>query len=341
MQLIGLPRAFYQAARLPVVELSPQGKERLFALTAWQALRAKGCTATEACQELGLPRSTMFRWQKRLKGYGPRGVEARSRRPKRVRKPTWSLQLVEGVLRWREGYPRWGKEKLVVLLRGEGWPVSPSTVGRILASLKRRGVLREPPRYRVSASKRRTMRPYALRKPKDYSVRAEGELVQVDSLDLRPLPGVVLKQFTAVDSISRFGVVEVRTRATATTAVEFLKALQRRMPFPIRAIQVDGGSEFMAQFEEACEGAGIRLFVLPPRSPKLNGQVERVNRTCTEEFWECYDGDLDLPTVQKALLAWEQVYNTVRPHQSLAGRTPMQYLTECHPASIPQQSHMY
>ena len=72
----------------------------------------------------------------------------------------------------------------------------------------------------------------------------------------------------------------------------------------MKAVQVDGGSEFMAAFETACQQRGIHLFVLPPRSPKLNGCVERANRTHTEEFYELYDGDLDLPTLRTALLAW-------------------------------------
>ncbi len=51
------------------------------------------------------------------------------------------------------------------------------------------------------------------------------------------------------------------------------------MPFPIRVIQVDGGAEFQHVFEEECHRKGIKLFVLPPRSPKLNGHVERAQRT--------------------------------------------------------------
>ena len=51
--------------------------------------------------------------------------------------------------------------------------------------------------------------------------------------------------------------------------------LLRRMPFPIKVIQVDGGSEFQDSFEEECQRRGIKLFVLLPRSPKLNGHVER------------------------------------------------------------------
>ncbi len=58
------------------------------------------------------------------------------------------------------------------------------------------------------------------------------------------------------------------------------------MPFPVKAIQVDDGAEFEAIFEEACQKRGIKLFILPPRSPKLNGGVERAPRTHAEEFYE-------------------------------------------------------
>ena len=34
---------------------------------------------------------------------------------------------------------------------------------------------------------------------------------------------------------------------------------------------------------------GTDLFVLPPRSPKLNGHVERAQRTHKEEFYEVRD----------------------------------------------------
>ena len=76
----------------------------------------------------------------------------------------------------------------------------------------------------------------------------------------------------------------------------------------IGAIQVDGGSEFQAVFEEACQERDIPLFVLPPRSPKLNGHVERANRTHREEFYEVYDGDLEMEPLNLALKQWEWVY---------------------------------
>ena len=111
---------------------------------------------------------------------------------------------------------------MAVLLKERGWEVSTSMVGRILTHLKARGVLREPPSTGISTCKRPWRRHYAIRKPRWYEAKNPGppgqDLVQVDTLDVRPLPGVVLKHFTARDVVSRWDVVEVHTRATATLA---------------------------------------------------------------------------------------------------------------------------
>jgi len=131
------------------------------------------------------------------------------------------------------------------------------------------------------------VRPYAIRKSKDYVVARPGDLIQIDTLDLRPLPGVVLKQFTAVDMAVRWIGLGLGTTATAQAAKAFLLALRLRLPFPIRAVQVDGGSEFKEAVEDACRDLQVLLCVLPPRNPKRNGCVERTNGSCREEFWEC------------------------------------------------------
>ena len=137
----------------------------------------------------------------------------------------------------RSRYPRWGKDTLAVLVRRRGWHVSTSMVGRILSSLRRRGLLLEPPSRPISARKRHPKRLYATRKPRGYAVRQPGDLVQLDTLDVRPLPGVILKQFTARDVVSRWDVLDVYSRATAGTASQFLTVMKARTPFPIRAIQ--------------------------------------------------------------------------------------------------------
>jgi len=100
------------------------------------------------------------------------------------------------------------------------------------------------------------------------------------------------------------------------------------MPFPIRAVQVDGGSEFQAEFEQECHRRKLALYVLPPRSPKLNGAVERAQRTHTEEFYQIYDGDMAMGPLNAALREWERVYNHVRPHQALGYLTPGQFLAQ-------------
>lgn len=93
-------------------------------------------------------------------------------------------------------------------------------------------------------------------------------------------------------------------------------------------MQVDGGSEFQAQFETECQRRGIRLFVLPPRSPKLNGHMERAQRTHTEELYEVWDLPWTFPQLSQKLRAGSASTNTPRPHQALGYRTPRQYLRE-------------
>ena len=145
---------------------------------------------------------------------------------------------------------------------------------------------------------------------------------------LFPLPGVVRDHFSAGDVVSRYGIVGVLGVATAGTAKEFLAAVCDRCPFGIKAIQIDGGSAFMAEFEAECQAQAIPLWVLPPHSPKLNGHVERMNRTFREEWWECYDGETDVLMMQGAGREGETVYNAIRPHQALGMRTPVEFLAD-------------
>jgi len=306
-------------------ELSREAKARLRWMDYY---RLHGCNARLTCRHYGIAPQTFYRWKRRYDPKHLESLEERSRRPHRLRRPTSSPELVEAVRELREANPRWGKDKLAPLLREAGWQVSNSMVGRIMSRLREQGRLVQAPRTRILVRRRSFVRPYAIRKPRGYEISGPGCLVQVDTLDLRPLPGIVLKHFTARDFVSRWDVLEVFGRATAVTASRFLDSLQKRMPFPVRAIQVDGGSEFQAGFERECEKRGILLFVLPPRSPKLNGRVERAHRTHREEFYEVADLDWTVAGIRPQLLAWEQIYNTVRPHQALCYKTPWQVVCE-------------
>ena len=310
-------------ARDAAPDLSHAARARLDMLD-WHDRHGRNVSRTG--RHFGFSRPTVYRWLSRYDRRRLETLENRPSRPLRRRRPSWTLRELAAVRTLRMRYPRWGKDKLVVLLRREGVVLSTSMVGRILERLRHTGELREPARRRIGARKRTWRRPYAVRKPAGFVAAIPGDLVQVDTVDVRPLPALVLKQFTARDVVSRWDVLELASRANATSAVRILDALSARMPFPIEAISVDNGSEFMAEFEAACQSRGIALLTLPPRSPKLNGAVERANRTHTEEFYEVSDAEATLADLRPALLAWETIYNTVRPHQALSYLTPAEFL---------------
>jgi len=323
MKIIGAVLTGYtQLARLN----QPISKEAQTRIKWFDYYRDHGENARLTCRYFGISPQTFYRWKRRYNPQNPKTIEDRSHRPRRLRQPTYTSQQVEAVLRMRESYPRWGKDKIKVCLEKEGIQISVSMVGRIIRYLKARNLLREPPINLISVRKRARTRPYAVRKPKEYQAKLPGDIVQVDTLDVRPLPGVLLKHFSAYDVVARWNVLSVGSQATATSAARFLDDIQTRSPFEVRAIQVDGGSEFTSFFELECQKRGIRLFVLPPRSPKLNGGVERANRTHTEEFYEITDSTFELADLIPKLLEWENICNTYRPNQALNYLTPLENL---------------
>jgi len=70
---------------------------------------------------------------------------------------------------------------------------------------------------------------------------------------------------------------------------------------------------------------GVQLFVLLPQSPKLNAHVERSHRTHSEEFYQVQAESDHVPRLK--LRRWEETYNCVRPHQSLACLTPWEFIS--------------
>jgi len=84
-----------------------------------------------------------------------------------------------------------------------------------------------------------------------------------------------------------------------------------RIPFKVEAIQVDGGNEYRAGFEETCLCFGLKLFVLPPLSPKLNVRVERAHRTHLEEFYAVIPESTQLEKLNIALHKRERGYNQI------------------------------
>ena len=321
-----LPGASSLASLARRNHLSKEAKKRL----GWFDYYRKTGNARLTCRYFGISPQTFYRFKRRFNPRNLTTLESKSPKPQRVRRPETPPQVVEKVRELREKYPRWGKDKLVVLLRREGILVSTSTVGRTIKRLKERGVLKEPVNVTlVKLARKRKWKPrYATRMPKDYQIKGPGDLVEVDTLTIKLLPDLVRYQFSARDIVSKRDGLRVYSRQTSFCAALFLDYLERKFPFKIKALQIDGGSEWRKDFEKACQGKGILLFVLPPRSPKLNGCVERSNGTHRREFYEVEEIELSLAEHQKQLERWEDTYNYIRPHQALDWLTPDEYYRE-------------
>jgi len=279
------------------------------------------------CRYYGISPQSFYRWKNRYDPYDLRTLESNSHRPYKVRQPETSVKVIERIRELREQYPRWDRDKLAVLLMKEGIETSASTVGRVINRLKARGLLREPENVRLAklARKRRRKPRYAVRMPKGYTIEAPGDLVQMDTLKLQLMSNDVRYHFSARDVISRWDCARAFRRQTRFAAARFLEYLETKFPFKIKAIQIDGGSEFKKDFEEAIQERQIQLFVIPPRSPKLNSYVERANRMYREEFYEVETIGHTMEEHNRQLERWQYTCNYVRPHQALDYLTPAEY----------------
>lgn len=311
-----------------VNDLSKRAKGRLRWLDWYEA---HGRNARLTCRHFGLSPDVFYRWKKR---YNPRDLssledDTENRRPKKVRQPETEPVIVKRVKELREQYPRWGKKKLWKLLKREGLETSISTVGRTLTRLRQKGQLKEPAivtaRLEGMRRRKRTKRPYAERKPRGFKPEHPGDLVEIDTVYVYPLSGETRYQFTATDTVSRHTARTAATSKASRSAKQLFEAMAERFPFLVKAVQVDGGSEFMAEFEREAETRGIRLFVLPPNSPKLNGMVERMQRTSKEEIYDIQLVPLAIQEHNQLLKKEDQIYNHIRPHDSLNLLTPNEY----------------
>jgi transposase InsO family protein len=237
--------------------------------------------------------------------------------------------MVTEVEALRQRYPMWGQRKIAVLLRRQGRPISVSTTGRILRYLMDRQRITPVPLLRRKPGARRFRRlgqqRHAQRLPKGTRPQEPGQLVQIDTLFVNVAPDKAVKHFTAYDPVAKWTTALVASNATAGRARALLDKLITTSPFPAKGIQVDGGSEFMAAFEQLCADQALTLFVLPPKRPQLSGAVERSQLTSRYEFYACHDLPSRLIERQAEVDRFAHHFNHVRPHQALGNLTPAQY----------------
>ena len=259
--------------------------------------------------------------------YGIKGLLEKSRKPINTRKRTWSQDMCLKVLKLRKDNPCWGKLKIhTILTRDFNLSVSIATVGRIISELIATNKVKSVAFVtgkRISSRKRKFTY-HAKRWKYEMKSKQPGEMVQVDHMTVYS-NSTSIKHFKAVCPITKVMVSNVYSNANSSTAAKFLHKMIDNFPFKISSIQVDGGSEFMKDFEQLCQEKNIPLFVLPPKSPKYNGNVERCNGTTRDEFYSQYMDLFNVHSIRKQLESFNKKYNTYRPHQSLGNLTPMEY----------------
>jgi len=318
-------RKFYHIRGIDETAYSQKVYDRKKKLELYKKLILEGCSQKTALEAIETPRSTYYRWKKNYELYGLSGLEDESRSPNNPRKSTWTREDELLVLKVRKKFKLWGKYKIAAIIYREyGVRLSVSTVGRIISKFIKKGDIKPVCFYLGrTPKKRRVFDRHAQRWQYGMATQEPGELVQMDHATIRLSSGKVVKHFKAICPLTKLVAEKAYISATSTLAKDFLRHVQEKLPFKIKSIQVDGGSEFMGDFESACQHEKISLYVLPPRRPQFNAHVERGNGTVKYEFYYRYCGPATLSILNPRLQKFVEFYNTYRPHQSLQYKTPM------------------
>jgi transposase InsO family protein len=153
---------------------------------------------------------------------------------------------------------------------------------------------------------------------KSYNRPIPGDRVQVDTKKLAPGK----YQYTAIDDCTWWRVLGIYAKRTAANSLLFLERIIEEFPFPIQRVQTDRGREFFAlKVQKKLMEYGIKFRPIKPRSPHLNGKVERSQRTDMQEFYSTVS--LDNPDLDAKLEEWQFYYNWHRPHGTLHGKAPV------------------
>jgi len=307
-------------------ERSDIGKERLKIINFY-VLHGEKVTK----EAFGAGRRTINVWKKRLKVKGLGSLTPYSTRPKNTRVMLVEPRVLSEIKRLRREHPRLGKAKIKPLLDEyclyEGLSTySEAKIGRIIKVYKifnqRQGKMYHNPSSKYAEFKTKSKRERAKYAPRP----TEFGYIQIDTV-VRLLDGVKHYFYDAIDVRGKFAISLPYKNLNSTNTVDFIKKLMFVAPFKVRIVQTDNGLEFLGAFEAYLKKINIRHIFIYPRCPRINGVVERFNRTLQEEF---LDQNLDSISYPKEfslkLSQYLLFYNGQRVHQSLNNMTPLDYL---------------
>ena len=276
---------------------------------------------SQTCRYFGISRQTFYKWLRRYKIYGETGLCDQSKKPHRSPKST-SAEVISKILYLRQNY-HFGPGKISLYLnRYHKIRIATSSVHRIL---QRHGLGRLPTRQRKYERHRHRWKRYEKAQP--------GHRLQVDVKFLERIPGSSrrLYQYTAIDDCTRIRILKIYDKCNQKTAIQFIDEVVHRLPFRIQVVQTDNGAEFQSKFHWHLQDHDIQHIYIKPKTPRLNGKVERSHRIDDQEFYQLLDKDGIMDNIHlfnKKLSEWENYYNFHRPHGALDGSTPYERLKQ-------------
>ncbi len=321
-----LPKASVLARGAYVAENLTQRAKYKLKVIDWHKEHGNNCSLTS--RHFGIGRMTLYRWIKRLDQCGIIGLNEKSRKPKRIRRPTTPWEVTSRIVDLRKEYPTWSKYKLKVLLKREGTVVSESTIARVF---RRKNLIDK----KVSRKRRRAaLRPKA-RFPRGMSISKPGDLIQIDVKHINLVGGKKHYQFTAIDVLTKTRVLRVYPSESSRNGMLFLKECIHCFPFKISAIQTDNGAPFLKYFEKLCKELEIPHYFTYPRNPKQNSYVEISHQADEREFYLQGKTSSFLDEMRKMIEEREHIWNNIRPHAALDYLTPCEYLLKLKEHKLP------
>jgi len=295
--------------------MHPEAREELRIRLQLTVLEyANHFSVTEACREFNVPRSTFYCWKQKYNDEGRSGLYRK--KPVATSHPRkTSSEVVEKILELRRTYQIGALRIAYYLDRYHGIKVSESTVTRVLRAHGVGKLSKAAPRRALHT--------------KRYAKSVPGHHVQRDVkfVQLKDEQGTTVRrfQYTAIDDATRIGALQILPNHNQNCAIQFMDYVIEKFPFRISTVRTDHGHEFQARFHWHVEDQGIQHVYIKPRTPQLNGKVERSHRTDQTEFYQLltYTDDVDLSS---KLETWENFYNYDRPHISLEGKTPYEVM---------------
>ncbi|WNC95432.1 IS481 family transposase (plasmid) [Paraburkholderia sp. FT54] len=272
----------------------------------WVLMYHETGNAGLVCARCGISRPTLRKWLRRYWDAGEEGLRSQSRRP--LNSPNRKVSEADRATILQLRAERKGARRIQNELRlHEQRELSLATIHKVL----------------TKASVKPLVRSRRPANPKRYSRPVPGDRVQMDTMKIAR--GVY--QYTAIDDCSRFRVLAVYPRRNARNTLFFLDRVIEEMPFPIQRIQTDRGGEFFAEsVQRRLMNECIKFRPIPPRSPHLNGKVERSQLTDLNEFW--FHHATTENEIDRRIEEWQFDYNWRRPHGSLGGKTPVDRIAE-------------